>query len=116
MTRSAGEVQGAFALARQGLNSCQISRMTGIPRPTIVNWRLGRIPKRRHWRNSCLRCFGYQAHPFPVLTNASYAYVLGLYLGDGCLLRARRGVHRLNITLDAIYPVIVSEAIPPRPS
>jgi hypothetical protein len=35
--------------------------------------------------------------------------LLGLYLGDGCLLRHRRGVYRLNITLDAAHPAIAAE-------
>ena len=36
----------------------------------------------------------------------AYAYLLGLYLGDGCLSETRRGVYRLRITLDKKYPGI----------
>jgi hypothetical protein len=43
------------------------------------------------------------------LVDFQYAYLLGLYLGDGCLLRHRRGVYRLHITLDAAHPVIAAE-------
>lgn len=32
-----------------------------------------------------------------------------MYLGDGCILKHPRGVWRLEITLDAIYPGIVAE-------
>ena len=39
---------------------------------------------------------------------AVYAYVLGMYLGDGCLY-VRRPHSVLTITLDSIYPGIVSE-------
>jgi hypothetical protein len=39
----------------------------------------------------------------------AYAYVLGLYLGDGCLNRTARS-WQLRITLDAAYPGIVDEA------
>lgn len=39
-----------------------------------------------------------------------YAYLLGLYLGDGCLSRTRRDVYRLGITLDAKYPGIIAES------
>lgn len=35
--------------------------------------------------------------------------MLGLYLGDGCISAAKRGVYRLRITLDARYPQIISE-------
>jgi hypothetical protein len=38
-----------------------------------------------------------------------YAYLLGLYLGDGHIVHHRRGVYRLTITLDARYPGIVEE-------
>jgi hypothetical protein len=39
----------------------------------------------------------------------SYAYLLGLYLGDGCLSEARRGVLRLRIVLDERYPGVIDE-------
>ena len=42
----------------------------------------------------------------PQLPAAAYCYVLGLYLGDGCISRNRR-VWRLRITLDAKYPAII---------
>jgi hypothetical protein len=42
------------------------------------------------------------------LPEAEYAYVLGLYLGDGCVSRQRR-TYRLRIFLDAAYPGIVAE-------
>lgn len=38
---------------------------------------------------------------------ASYAYLLGLYLGDGMLSSSRRDVWKLRITLDAKYPGII---------
>ncbi len=41
---------------------------------------------------------------------AEYPYLLGLYLGDGMLSQARRGVWRLRISLDAKYPGIVASA------
>jgi hypothetical protein len=39
----------------------------------------------------------------------SYAYLLGLYLGDGCLSETRRGVYRLRVVLDVRYPGIIRE-------
>lgn len=39
----------------------------------------------------------------------AYSYLLGMYLGDGCISNHPRGVFRLRITLDAIYPDIVAE-------
>ena len=46
-------------------------------------------------------------HDFSQLS-PSYAYLLGLYLSDGCISRHARGVHRLRITLDLRYPLIIS--------
>jgi hypothetical protein len=58
-----------------------------------------------------MRCSGYREHPFQALTDLAYAYLLGLYLGDGCLLKTgRAGVFRFNLSLDAKYPVIRDEA------
>jgi Homeodomain-like domain len=111
MTRPARERRVALELARQGLNSCEIARRTGIPRSTIAGWRRGRAPRAPSSEIACLRCTGYQAHPFPELTDHCYSYLLGIYLGDGCLLRGCRGVYRLHICLDAQYPVIVCEAV-----
>jgi hypothetical protein len=38
-----------------------------------------------------------------------YAYLLGLYLGDGCLSEHARGVFRLRVALDQRYPRIIEE-------
>ena len=40
----------------------------------------------------------------------SYLYLLGLYLGDGCLSRHARDVYKLRLYLDAKYPKIVQQA------
>lgn len=84
-------------LRSAGLNNCQISRRVGVPRSTIRGWSHGKQPR------SC-------AHPSPVIPDPSaYVYLLGLYLGDGCISAHPRGVYRLRITLDLRYPGIVEE-------
>jgi hypothetical protein len=40
-----------------------------------------------------------------------YAYLLGIYLGDGVISRARREVYRLRISTDAQYPGIIGECV-----
>lgn len=45
-------------------------------------------------------------HDFSALPAAPYCYLLGLYLGDGCISRDRR-VWRLRIVLDKTYPAII---------
>jgi hypothetical protein len=42
--RSQEEVVTVLELVRAGLNDCEISRRTGIPRGTIRDWRRGRTP------------------------------------------------------------------------
>jgi hypothetical protein len=39
----------------------------------------------------------------------AYAYLLGAYLGDGCIHPYRRGVYQLRITCDLRYPDIIKE-------
>src|SRR5207247_5885297 len=40
---------------------------------------------------------------------APYAYLLGAYLGDGCLSLGKKGCYRLRISLDVAYPAVVGE-------
>jgi hypothetical protein len=46
-------------------------------------------------------------HQFDALPSAAYSYLLGIYLGDGCVSRDRR-VWRLRIVLDQKYPAIIA--------
>lgn len=41
------------------------------------------------------------------LPAASYAYLLGLYLGDGWIVAMRRGTFSLRISLDQRYPGLI---------
>jgi Homeodomain-like domain len=85
------------ALVAEGFNDCQIERATGIPRRTICDWRR-RSPS--DWRrSSCPVCEGTPER----LPEASYAYLLGAYLGDGHLVHARRGVYRLRVACDLLH-------------
>jgi hypothetical protein len=97
------EFRAALELIASGLNDCQVSRAMGIPRPTIRDWRMG---KRSHSprRSGCPIC-EQQA-----MDSAMYAYLLGLYLGDGCISDAPRGVFKLRIVLDMRYPGIIQES------
>ena len=94
------------------MNNCQISRELGVPRTTIGHWVAGRSRsgsrKEYSRRATCLRCAS-AGEPFPRLTEYIYAYLLGLYLGDGWIATHRRGVFRLRICLDRKYPLIVAE-------
>ena len=41
----------------------------------------------------------------------AYAYLFGLYLGDGCLSPAPRDVFKLRIALDSKYPRIIASCV-----
>jgi hypothetical protein len=112
--RSIEEVRRVLSLVEGGLNDCEIGRRTGIPRGTIRDWRRGKTPRGRHGAKRipngemCQRC-GHPRHVFEALPQTDYAYLLGLYLGDGCISAHRRQVFRLRITLDSKYGGIIEE-------
>ena len=86
----------------QRLSHREIARRTGIPRSTVRHWdRLGQ-PPRGLWEASY---DGWR----PPLADA-YCYLLGLYLGDGCVVHPPRGTCRLDLALDQSYPGIIGAA------
>ena len=80
----------------RGASDYAIAGITGIPRSTVQRWRT------HPWSGP--RSPG---PPWRPRDPAVYAYLLGLYLGDGCL--GNNG-HQLMIALDARYPGIVEAA------
>ena len=105
--RSYQEFAAARKLIASGLNDCQVARATGIPRSTVRDWRVGKRTVDKSVGAGCTTCDG-PAHDFGALPD-SYAYLVGLYLGDGCLSECARRVFRLRIALDGLYPGIISE-------
>lgn len=117
MTRPAAEYEAALKLINEGINDCEISRRLGIPRGTIKDWRRptyvpkgltepiprGTLPGSTRF-SDCPRCDG------AFLDREDYAYLLGLYLGDGYIVRRPdKPVYRLRIFLDQRYPLIIDE-------
>jgi hypothetical protein len=91
-----------MTLMEVGRSNGEIARLTGIPRGTIANWRRGQCiayHRRRqhadsHWRPK---------------HEELYCYLLGIYLGDGCVNASTGGAASLVVTLDSAYPGIVAE-------
>jgi hypothetical protein len=109
--RTTEELAEVKAAAAAGLNHSQIARRTGIPRSTVREWLTGNEPaqlKTRLGTKTCKVC-GHDAHDPSALPAREYAYLLGLYLGDGCISAHYRDVYRLRITLDMAYPGIITE-------
>jgi hypothetical protein len=94
----------ALRLSAEGLTDREVSAATGVSKATVGRWRriaLGGRP--RGPRPSPVTSFRPGDAP-------AYSYLLGLYLGDGCVCR-RPPSWALQITLDALYPGIVREAV-----
>lgn len=108
--RSRAEVAFVLELVRAGWNVCEIARETAIPRRTIRDWRTGRTPDFDRLRTrpspnarSCAVCRG---DPLS-LPQSAYTYLLGLYLGDGCIATHPREVFRLRIVCADAYPELI---------
>ena len=89
-------------LIAEDMNDCAIARLTGIPRTTVRDWRR-RPPARLQTRTPS---HSPTDHDFAALPAAPYSYLLGMYLGDGCISRQPRTWH-LRISCDTKYPAII---------
>lgn len=98
----------AVALMAQGISLRSISISTGISRATLHDWR--EQPEARVYpRATCPRCAASPTLPEP---QADYAYLLGLYLGDGCISFAStrdKRVWKLRIACADSWPGLVRE-------
>jgi hypothetical protein len=108
MTHPVGVISRSLELAAEGRTATEVARLVGVPRGTVRDWMYGRVPRRMlpGVHGGCARCGG--GHDVGRLQPV-YVYLLGMYLGDGCLSAHRREVFKLRISLDARYPGIVEE-------
>lgn len=102
-------VARALELSAAGKTDRQVGEQLGVPLQTVRGWKRGTLP--RAYRllaegRLCHDCGG--SHDLPDLPSELYAYLLGLYLGDGCLARTT-GSWSLRIGMDRAYPGIVAE-------
>jgi hypothetical protein len=100
--RPAQEFNEVQRLTAGGMNDCAIARRTGIPRPTVRDWRCRPQIRPRERASSACNI----DHDFSALPKTAYSYLLGLHFGDGCIARNGR-VWRLRIILDKKYPAII---------
>lgn len=96
-----GTRERVLALMAQNRSLNSVSRETGISRAAIRSWQRRSTPLRTI---DCPRC---QAVPGPPRDPAAYAYLLGLYLGDGCVSPLKRGVHSLRIACAEAWPGLI---------
>jgi hypothetical protein len=85
-----------------GLSAREVSAETGVPFSTVVRWRSGSTVG-----------FGPRVSvlPWRPPDGWTYAYLLGVYLGDGHVTVRGRGKSWLRVFLDGIYPEIVEECV-----
>jgi hypothetical protein len=97
-----------------GLNDCAIARQTGIPRGTVRDWRHQKSRSEFDSRRRPYTRAPRQTSTCPICDTAEldrpwYAYLLGMYLGDGYISAMPRGVYTLRISLDVRYPKVIDE-------
>jgi hypothetical protein len=109
--RSGDEIAAVVRLIEAGMDDPAVAQRTGIPVDTVRTWRRGQVPQRAARALAglpgCAEC-GEAEHDHDALPVRDYAYLLGMYLGDGCLYRPSRGACVLRISLDEAYPGIVA--------
>jgi hypothetical protein len=105
-------VDSALWLSDLGFLDRQNAQIHGVAVKTIRRWR--RLYQRQgiprggataSTGSRCPRCHG------AALDERAYAHLLGWYLGDGCLSKARRDVFVLAIVNDARYPHLAAEVM-----
>jgi hypothetical protein len=108
--RSDADVREVFRLHRLGLSQSAIAASTGVPSSTVNRWLRGdeiSVLASRGRSGDCVGDAGCTVvHDAP---GASYSYLLGMYLGDGHIVRCARAVYRIEIACCAAYPNIMDE-------
>src|SRR5213592_3083494 len=99
---SANLLREVLRLAGEGLTDAAVSDLTGVPPTTVGRWRrMSNLPPRRRGPRPQPR------RPLE-LDSPAYSYLLGLYLGDGCVSCETR-MSFLRVSLDAVSPAIIEE-------
>ncbi|MGW4346377.1 transcriptional regulator [Streptomyces sp. NPDC004690] len=94
----------ALALVAQGRSLNSVSKQTGLSRAAIRSWQTRIEPLGWDRARPCVRCRDTPGHPEQP---AAYAYLLGLYLGDGCISYLHRGVYFLRIACADAWPGLI---------
>ncbi|MER5884395.1 transcriptional regulator [Streptomyces sp. NPDC001941] len=96
-----------LSLLSDGRSLNSVSKETGVSRSVIRAWRerLEPLPRPGKHFEPCVRC---RADPGLPEDTAAYAYLLGLYLGDGCISDHPRGAHHLRIACADDWPGLIT--------
>ena len=112
--REYSEYQKILELWAEGHNKSEIAQMTGIPRATIRDCIVRykdvdglEAERERASRATPDEVLARIKNPADTETQQSYAYLLGMYLGDGYIVRNNR-VYFLRIACTSAYPGIIN--------
>ncbi|MEY9861941.1 hypothetical protein ABH935_007584 [Catenulispora sp. GAS73] len=102
----------SIAMCRAGVPNAEIARSLDVPKGTVGSWKFDDrtrnpdlYPKTRAETPYCPRCDGAE------LDRTAYSYLLGLYLGDGCITKApQHRVHTLTIACGDAWPGLIEAA------
>ncbi|MEU7032267.1 transcriptional regulator [Streptomyces sp. NPDC046237] len=96
----------ALTLVADGRSLNSVSKQTGISRAALRAWetRLEPLPRINGQALPCVRCRPLPGRPDDT---AAYSYLLGLYLGDGCISNHPRGGHHLRIACADAWPGLI---------
>ena len=108
MTRPRTDLETVRDLLDQGLSVAEASRRAGIPRSTLRTWVAEGLDARIEAAVEPHGPGGLCPYVRDV-SEWSYAYLLGLYLGDGHISTSKKGVHKLRIFQDNRYPNLIHQ-------
>lgn len=100
------DVYRALTLKRLGFAINQIADRVAIPKRTIRDWISGRIPNFENRISNHEQC-NSDCREASLKESQTYLYLLGLYLGDGCLTKMKRSVFKLRIVCCNDYPSLI---------
>src|SRR5437764_14296000 len=109
------KVRAVFALSDARVSQAEIARRTGVSRAQIRAWQRAGIdavlssPMRTR-RPAAIHAVG-ECDAMLYVPIGPYAYLLGQYLGDGCISTQGRGHPRLRISTCDAYPRVRDECI-----
>lgn len=103
--RTRDEYERVSQLLSNGLNQCEVSRQSGIPRGTIRDWIKRGFCPRTGTKNDLRQIIRIDPASYLARNEdlkRAYSFVLGEYLGDGCI-RTINNTYRLDIYNDKKY-------------
>jgi hypothetical protein len=100
-------VDRALWLLTLGMIDREVAQLCGVSIGAVQKWRTGKRRSRQKLSDKATNCPRCHSRP---LNEVAYAYLLGLYLGDGWLTLSRRGVYTLSIACCDAWPGLTEAA------